>query len=126
MNLFRNAFRITLFFFNEQEKWVILCVSRPCGNFGDPQKSRTSAPAVVTKYQKRNSSPLLDHIDIHIEVSRVEYEKLSGNKGSESSESIRTRVQAAHDIQNKRFTNGKATDIVCNADMRIGVIRQFC
>ena len=56
----------------------------------------------------------------------MDYEKLSGNKISELSESIRQRVQAARDIQNKRFTNGKTTDIVSNADMRIGVIRQFC
>ena len=98
----------------------------PCGNWGDPQKACTCAPAVVTRYQKRISGPLLDRIDIHIEVPRVDYEKLSGNKVSESSESIRARVQAARDIQNKRFTNGKSTDIVCNADMRIGEIRQFC
>ena len=81
---------------------------------------------MVTKYQKRISGPLLDRIDIHIEVPRVDYEKLSGNKMSESSESIRQRVQAARDIQSKRFSNGKVTDIVCNADMRIGEIREFC
>jgi magnesium chelatase family protein len=81
---------------------------------------------LATKYQKRTSGPLLDRIDIHIEVPRVDYEKLSGNKMSESSESIRKRVQAPRDIQNKRFTSGKATDIVCNADMRIGEVRQFC
>jgi magnesium chelatase family protein len=80
----------------------------------------------VTKYQKRISGPLLDRIDIHIEVPRVDYEKLSGNKVNESSDSIRQRVQAARDIQSKRFTNGKPTDIVSNADMRIGEIRQFC
>jgi magnesium chelatase family protein len=80
----------------------------------------------VTKYQKHISGPLLDRIDIHIEVPRVNYEKLSGNRVSESSESIRARVQAARNIQNKRFTNGKSTDIVSNADMRIGEIRQFC
>ena len=56
----------------------------------------------------------------------MDYEKLSGNKVSESSETIRVRVQAARDIQNKRFTSGGATDIVCNADMRVGQIRQFC
>ena len=50
----------------------------PCGHFGDLQKACTCAPAVVTKYQKRISGPLLDRIDIHIEVSRVDYEKLSG------------------------------------------------
>ena len=50
----------------------------------------------------------------------MDYEKLSGNKVSKSSESIRKRVEVERDIQNKRFTNGKATDIVFNADMRIG------
>jgi magnesium chelatase family protein len=56
----------------------------------------------------------------------MDYEKLSVNRVNESSESIRARVQAARDIQNKRFTNGKATDVVWNADMRIREIRQFC
>ena len=97
-----------------------------CGYFGDSLKPCTCAPATVTKYQKRISGPILDRIDIHIEVPRVDYEKLSENKMSESSESIRKRVQAARDIQNKRFANGKSADIVCNADMRIGEIRQFC
>jgi magnesium chelatase family protein len=98
----------------------------PCGNFGDPQKACGCAPAVVTKYQKRISGPLLDRIDIHIEVPRVDYEKLSGDRMGETSESIRARVQAALDIQNKRFANGKAYEIVNNADMRIGEIRKFC
>jgi len=98
----------------------------PCGWYSDPQKACTCASSVVTKYQKRISGPLLDRIDIHIEVPRVDYEKLSGNKMSESSESIRKRVQVARDIQNERFGNGKANDIVCNADMRIGEVRQFC
>jgi len=97
-----------------------------CGYWNDPQKACGCALAVVTKYQKRISGSLLDRIDIHIEIPRVGYEKLSGNRVSESSESIRQRVQAAHDIQNKRFTNGKTTDIVPNVDMRIGEIRKFC
>ena len=98
----------------------------PCGYYGDSQKPCTCAPAMVTKYQKRISGPLLDRIDIHIEVPRVNYEKLSGNRLGETSESIRQRVQAARDIQNKRFSNGEAKDIVCNADMRVGEVRQFC
>jgi len=72
-----------------------------------------------------------------IEVPRVDYEKLSGNKVSETSETIRARVQAARDIQGKRFglrslqTSEKQSretlqSVVCNADMRIGEIRQFC
>ncbi len=56
----------------------------------------------------------------------MDYEKLSGDRLGESSGTIRQRVQAARDIQNKRFANGEASDIVCNADMRIGEVRQFC
>lgn len=91
----------------------------------------------MTKYQKRISGPLLDRIDIHIEVPRVDYEKLSGDRVGESSEAIRARVQAARNIQNKRFgirslpTSGQSqetlhSDIVCNADMRVGEIRKYC
>jgi magnesium chelatase family protein len=98
----------------------------PCGYYGDAQKACTCAQALVTKYQKRISGPLLDRIDIHIEVPRVDYEKLSGDRMGETSESIRARVQAARDIQQKRFSKIEASDIVCNADMRVGEIRQFC
>ena len=109
----------------------------PCGYFGDSQKPCTCAPAVVTKYQKRISGPILDRIDIHIEVPRVDYEKLSGNKLGETSESIRKRVQTARDIQTQRYSpsgtmssirtsNNESSNIVCNADMRIGEVRQFC
>lgn len=99
-----------------------------CGYFGDSLKPCTCAPALVTKYQKRISGPLLDRIDIHIEVPRVDYEKLSGNRVSESSESIRHRVQSARNIQQARFTNpnSQSNGIISNADMRIGEIRQFC
>ena len=100
----------------------------PCGYYGDSLKPCTCAPVVVTKYQKRISGPLLDRIDIHIEVPRVDYEKLSGNKISETSETIRQRVQAARNIQQTRFTNpnSKTSDVISNADMRIAEIRQFC
>ncbi len=80
----------------------------------------------MTKYQKRISGPLLDRIDIHIEVPRVDYEKLSADRLGESSEAIRTRVQAARDLQNQRFSKKGSSDIVCNADMRVGEIRQYC
>jgi len=81
---------------------------------------------MVTKYQKRISGPLLDRIDIHVEVPRVDYDKLSGDRVGESSEAIRVRVQAARDIQNKRFSKNSSSDIICNADMRVGEVRQFC
>jgi len=98
----------------------------PCGFHGDAQKPCSCAPAVVTKYQKRISGPLLDRIDIHIEVPRVDYEKLSSDRIGETSEAIRARVQTARDIQNRRFSRNGSSDIVCNADMRVGEIRQFC
>ena len=99
----------------------------PCGFYGDTQKACTCAPAVVTKYQKRISGPLLDRIDIHIEVPRVDYEKLSGDRIGETSGAIRTRVQAARDKQRERFSKlDSKHPVFCNADMRVGEIRQFC
>jgi magnesium chelatase family protein len=68
----------------------------------------------------------LDRIDIHIEVPRVDYEKLSTDRVGESSEAIRARVQAARNIQNQRFSKNGSSDIVCNADMRVGEIKQYC
>ena len=105
---------------------MVYCVHPcPCGNFGS-QKACGCAPAVVTRYQKRISGPLLDRIDIHIEVPSVDYEKLSSERLGETSETIRKRVQAARDIQNRRFAKGESKDVVCNADMRVSEVRQFC
>ncbi|MBN2146185.1 MAG: YifB family Mg chelatase-like AAA ATPase, partial [Anaerolineales bacterium] len=67
----------------------------PCGYFGDPVKPCTCSSATVTKYQKRISGPLLDRIDIHIEVPRVEYDKLSDTRLGETSATIQARVEAA-------------------------------
>ena len=109
------------------DHFALIAAMNPCacGYYGDSLKPCTCAPAVVTKYQKRISGPLLDRIDIHIEVPRVDYEKLSGDRLGESSESIRNRVQAARNIQQKRFADSQS-DIICNADMRVGEIRKFC
>jgi magnesium chelatase family protein len=97
-----------------------------CGWLNDPQKACGCASAVVTKYQKRISGPLLDCLDIHIEVPRVDYEKLSGDRVGEPSECMRARVQAARDIQTERYSTNGSSDIVCNADMCVGEVRQFC
>ncbi len=107
----------------------------PCGYYDDPIKPCTCAPSTVTKYQKRISGPLLDRIDIHVEVPRVDYQKLSDDRLGEASEVIRQRVEAARMIQRHRFTDDQpggrktrtgALDIVCNADMRVAEIRQYC
>lgn len=75
----------------------------PCGFYGDPGRACTCSPSMVTRYQKRLSGPLLDRIDIHVEVPRVEYEKLSDNRLGESSQRIRQRVEQAREIQRQRF-----------------------
>jgi magnesium chelatase family protein len=123
---------ISLFYVAANTKNMSDCVYPcPCGYYGDSQKPCTCAQGLVTKYQKRISGPLLDRIDIHIEVPRVDYEKLSGDRLGESSGVIRGRVQKARDLQTKRYTslrnsNNELSTIVCNADMRIGEIRKFC
>jgi len=102
----------------------------PCGYYGDPVKPCTCSNMVVSKYQKRISGPLLDRIDIHIEVPRVEYEKLADARFGESSETIRERVEAARDRQRERFDVGTQNiapvQITCNADMRPAEVRKFC
>jgi magnesium chelatase family protein len=77
----------------------------PCGYYGDPLKPCTCASSTVTKYQKRISGPLLDRIDIQIEVPRVDYQKLSSDRLSESSETIRCRVEGVRQKQRERFSN---------------------
>ena len=101
----------------------------PCGYYGDPIKACTCSAGTVTKYQKRISGPLLDRIDIHIEVPRVEYDKLSDQRLGEPSETIRARVEAARQRQRLRFasSNGSGPDaITCNADMRPAEVRKYC
>lgn len=95
----------------------------PCGYFGDTLRQCTCAPAAISTYQKRISGPLLDRIDIHLQVPRVDYQKLSDKRGGETSETIRERVEAARQIQIKRFTG---TKLVSNADMTPKEIRQHC
>ena len=95
----------------------------PCGWYGDPIKPCTRSPAMISRYQHRISGPLLDRIDIHLDVSRVDYEKLSDARTGEASEVIRKRVQAARDRQAQRF---KGTPLACNADMGVADVRVHC
>jgi magnesium chelatase family protein len=95
----------------------------PCGFYTDPEKECTCSMSMVKRYQKKISGPLMDRIDIHVEVPRVAFEKLSGKRTGESSERVRERVEAARAIQRERFYG---TDLHINADMGPGEIRQFC
>ncbi len=95
----------------------------PCGYFGDPTHECTCSPSTVTRYQKRISGPLLDRIDIHVDVPRVAYEKLTDQRLGESSETVRVRVEAAREKQRARFGG---TDLACNADMRPTDVRKYC
>ncbi|MFA5835927.1 MAG: YifB family Mg chelatase-like AAA ATPase [Bellilinea sp.] len=95
----------------------------PCGYYGDPVKPCTCSNSTVTKYQKRISGPLLDRIDIYIEVPRVDYDKLSDQRLGEPSQVVRNRVENARAIQRQRFSeNG----ISANAEMRPADIRRHC
>lgn len=79
----------------------------PCGYYGDATKPCTFSSSAVTKYQHRISGPLLDRIDIHVEVPRVDYEKLSDVRLGEPSRVIALRVEAARQIQRTRFAGTK-------------------
>jgi magnesium chelatase family protein len=95
----------------------------PCGHFGDPVKECTRSATAIMRYQKRISGPLLDRIDIHIEVPRVDYEKLADRRGVERSATVRARVQGARERQLQRFAG---TRLTCNAEMGPSEVRDFC
>ena len=82
----------------------------PCGYYGDPLKPCTCSSATVTRYQKRISGPLLDRIDIHVEVPRVDYEKLSDDRLGEPSAKVQARVEAAREVQRQRFNQESPRD----------------
>jgi len=95
----------------------------PCGYFGDPRRDCSCSSATVTRYQKRISGPLLDRIDIHVEVPRVEFEKLTDDRLGESSEAIRARVEAGRARQRRRL---EGTSLQSNGDMGPAEVRVFC
>ena len=95
----------------------------PCGYFGDPHKECTCSLSMVSRYQKRLSGPLLDRIDIHVDVPRVDYDKLTDDRLGESSQAVRARVERARQAQRQRFAN---TRLACNADMAPAEVREYC
>ncbi len=96
----------------------------PCGHYNDPQHPCTCAPGTVHKYLNRISGPLLDRIDIHIEITPVPFDRLADTKEGEKSELIRQRVIRARQIQAERFKYTQG--IYCNAQMTNKQMRTYC
>ncbi len=95
----------------------------PCGYYGHPDRACTCSPKAAQQYLSRISGPLLDRIDLHIEVPPVKYAELSSTQKGESSADIRRRVNAARQIQKERFSG---TDITCNAQIPAGKLKELC
>jgi magnesium chelatase family protein len=96
----------------------------PCGNFNHPEKECTCPPGTVNKYLNRISGPLLDRIDLHVEVTPVPFSRLSESRTPETSRAIRARVVKARKRQAERFK--KYPNIYCNAQMNTRMLRELC
>jgi magnesium chelatase family protein len=96
----------------------------PCGYFNHPEKECVCGPGMVQKYLSKVSGPLLDRIDIHIEVTPVDFEQLTDTRKAEKSELIRERVIRAREIQTERFTENEG--IHSNAMMSSTKVREVC
>jgi magnesium chelatase family protein len=96
----------------------------PCGYYGDTQRTCTCTPTMIQRYQARLSGPLMDRIDIHLDVQRVDYDKLMDDTRGEPSATIRARVESARQIQHERLR--PYPNIYTNADMTAGHIQNLC
>ncbi|MFH1622890.1 MAG: ATP-binding protein [Candidatus Omnitrophota bacterium] len=94
-----------------------------CGRYGDLKSSCICTPNQIQRYRSKISGPLLDRIDIHIEVPRIEYKDLTSERICETSAQIRERVNKARAIQRERFS---AIGVFCNASMSHKQIRKYC
>ncbi|MBT0663612.1 ATP-binding protein [Geobacter pelophilus] len=95
----------------------------PCGYLGDPQHACSCTPIMIHRYRSRISGPLLDRIDLHIEVPAVKYRDLADRADGESSAAIASRVETCRNLQLERF---KGTKVHCNAQMPPRFIKKFC
>lgn len=95
----------------------------PCGYYGDPSNRCRCTPHQISRYLSKISGPLLDRIDLHIEVSRPEYAHLTDRSAAESSAVVRDRVEAVREIQRRRYAG---TGIHCNAQVTGNLFDEFC
>ena len=106
-------------------RFMLVCAMNPCrcGWYGHPSGRYTCSESQVESYMRRISGPLLDRIDMHIEVPSVEYEAMRRKEKPETSAQVRARVNAARDIQKRRFAG---TAVSCNAYMTPAMIGEYC
>ena len=106
-------------------RFMLVCAMNPCrcGWYGHPSGRCTCSESQVEQYMRRISGPLLDRIDMHIEVPSVEYEAMRRRETPESSETVRQRVNAAREIQKRRFAG---TEVSCNAYMTPSMVGRYC
>lgn len=104
---------------------MLVCAMNPCpcGYYGHPTRECTCSKGAPAKYLSKVSGPLLDRLDIHIEVPQVDFQKLTNDEKSESSADIKKRVDKARSIQTKRFVGSEVT---CNAKMTPAMTRKYC
>ncbi|MDB6155085.1 MAG: ATP-binding protein [Chthoniobacteraceae bacterium] len=100
----------------------------PCGYYGDPKRECRCSPQQIERYRDRISGPLLDRIDIHLEVPPVHYRELASDEPGEASCAIRQRVDAVRALQQNRFLTSRSSNghIRCNARMTSRMIKTFC
>lgn len=106
--------------------FMLVCAMNPCpcGHYTDPDKECTCGTAVIHKYMAKISGPLMDRIDLHIEVPAVKYRELASKENGERSGGIRERVTRARGVQAERFKGRKG--LFANADMQSREIREYC
>lgn len=98
----------------------------PCGYFGHPSRPCTCSPAGVSRYLSRVSGPLLDRIDLHIEVPPVEFDQLSASGSEEPSAAIQQRVERARALQRERYRKHQASPAACNAKILPELLKAAC
>ena len=109
-------------------RFMLVAAMNPCkcGYYGHPTHPCTCSPSSIAHYRSRISGPLLDRIDLHVEMEPIAYDELRGNTGGESSAQIRARVLAAREIQQKRYAAPKYRGVLYNADLTSAQIRTAC
>ncbi len=95
----------------------------PCGFYGDKDRECSCTPTQILNYKKKISGPIIDRIDLHIEVPRVNFDKLSARASGETSKDIKARIEKARRVQKERFKN---EDFITNSEMSSEAVKKYC